>query len=81
MLLNKELRCKYAINSLAAIGISHIVKRIGGNAYTRQFLNKTLGFIVGSTVTIISENHGNIIVGVKDSRIAISKEIAQKIII
>lgn len=66
--------------TLATIGISHIVKRIGGNAYTRQFL-ETLGFIVGSTVTIISENHGNIIVGVKDSRIAISKEIAQKIII
>ena len=43
--------------TLAAIGISHIVKRIGGNAYTRQFL-ETLGFIVGSTVTIISENHG-----------------------
>jgi len=65
---------------LAPAGKINIVKRIGGTAEIRQFL-ETLGFIVGSTVTIISENHGNIIVGVKDSRIAISKEIAQKIII
>jgi len=66
--------------ALASIGDSHIVKRVGGNADTRQFL-ETLGFTIGCAVTIISENHGNIIVSIKNSRIAISKEIAQKIMI
>ena len=66
--------------TLAPTDISHIVKRIGGNTDTRQFL-ETLGFIVGSAVTVISENNGNIIVSIKNSRIAIGKEIAQKIII
>jgi len=65
---------------LAPAGQINIVKRIGGTAEIRQFL-ETLGFIVGSAVTVISENNGNIIVSIKNSRIAIGKEIAQKIII
>ncbi|MDD4320538.1 MAG: FeoA family protein [Acidaminococcaceae bacterium] len=65
---------------LAPAGKINIVKRIGGTAEIRQFL-ETLGFIVGSAVTVISENNGNIIVSIKNSRIAIGKEIAQKIII
>jgi ferrous iron transport protein A len=65
---------------LAPAGKINIVKRIGGTAEIRRFL-ETLGFIVGSAVTVISENNGNIIVSIKNSRIAIGKEIAQKIII
>ena len=65
---------------LAPAGKINIVKRIGGTAEIRQFL-ETLGFIVGSAVTVISENNGNIIVSIKNSRVAIGKEIAQKIII
>ena len=56
------------------------VKRIGGKEEVRRFL-ETLGFVVGSEVTVVSENNGNVIVNVKGSRIAISHEMANKIMI
>ena len=65
---------------LAPLGITHIVKKIGGNTKTRQFL-EALGFTIGSRITIISENHGAIIVTIRNSRMAVSKEIATNIII
>jgi len=66
--------------ALSPVGISHTVKRIGGNAATRQFL-ETLGLTIGSAITIITENHGDIIIKIKNSRIAVSKELALKIIV
>ena len=47
---------------------------------TRKFLEK-LGFVVGSAVTVVSETGGNVIVNIKDSRIAIGRDMANKIII
>jgi ferrous iron transport protein A len=41
----------------------------------------TLGFVVGSEVSVVSENNGNVIVSVKDSRVAISREMANKIMV
>ncbi len=55
-----------------------IIKRIAGKPEVKKHL-ENLGFIVGDTVTVISEQNGNIIVKVKESRIAISKEMAMKI--
>ena len=46
----------------------------------RRFL-ETLGFVVGSDVTVVSENNGNVIVNIKESRVAISKEMANKIMV
>lgn len=66
--------------TLAQTGTSCVIKKIGGNPQTRKFL-ESLGFVVGGTVTIVSEVGGNVIVSVKDSRVAVSKEIAIKIMI
>lgn len=66
--------------TLANTGEENIIKKVGGNLDTRKFL-ENLGFVVGSAVTVISEISGNVIVNVKDSRVAVSKEMAQKIMI
>ena len=62
------------------VGEENMIKRIGGNPETKKRL-ENLGFVAGGNVTIINEIAGNIIVNVKESRIAISKEMAQKIFI
>ena len=64
----------------APIGEVNVIKRIGGNQETKLHL-ENLGFVVGSNVRVISSVSGNIIVNVKESRVAISKEMAQKIMI
>ena len=66
--------------ALAQVGQINAVKRIGGKEEVRRFLN-SLGFIEGSEVMLISQNQGNVIVKVKESRVAISKEMARKIMI
>ena len=54
------------------------VKRVGGNPEVKKHL-EDLGFVVGSNICVVSALAGNVIVSVKDSRIAISREMAQKI--
>lgn len=66
--------------TLANPGEENIIRKIGGNESTRKFL-ENLGFVAGGSVTIISEISGNVIVNVKDSRVAVSKEMAQKIMV
>jgi ferrous iron transport protein A len=65
---------------LAKPGEKNAIKRIGGRDDTKKRL-ETLGFVVGCPVTVVSEINGNVIVNVKDSRIAISREMANKIMI
>ncbi len=66
--------------TMAVPGQENSIKRVGGKEETRKFLEK-LGFVVGAIVTVVSENAGNVIINVKDSRVAISSEMANKIII
>ncbi len=66
--------------TMANIGEENIIKKVGGNSETKKFL-ESLGFVSGGTVTIINEINGNLIVNVKESRIAVSKEMAVKIMI
>lgn len=66
--------------TLLRAGQSSIITRIGGSPETRQFL-EGLGFVVGSRITVISEIDGNVIVSIKDSRVAVSKAMAQKIFV
>ena len=66
--------------TMANAGESNIIKKVGGNPGTRKFL-ESLGFVAGGTVTVISENSGNVIVNVKESMVAVSKEMANKIIV
>ena len=54
------------------------VVRVGGNDEAKQHLSD-LGFVPGAYVTVISAHGGDIIVNVKDSRLAITREMAQKI--
>ena len=56
------------------------IKKIGGKAETKKFL-ETLGFVVGGVVTVVSEISGNMILNVKDSRVAIGKDMANKIMV
>lgn len=57
-----------------------MIKKVGGKPEIRKFL-ENLGFVVGGAVTVVSENGGNVIVNVKDSRVAVSKEMAQRIMV
>ena len=66
--------------SLATTGEQNVVKRVGGKEDTRRFL-ENLGFVVGSTVTVVSEAQGNMIVNIKNSRVAIGKDMANKIMV
>jgi len=66
--------------TLAAAGERRTIKRIGGRTETKQFLEK-LGFVTGTVVTVVSEISGNVIVQVKDARVAISKEMACRIMV
>ena len=66
--------------TLANTGEENIIKKVGGNPDTRKFL-ENLGFVAGGTVTVVSEIGGNVIVNVKEARIAISEEMALKIMI
>lgn len=61
-------------------GESSIITHIGGKQDTKQFL-ENLGFVVGTPVTVVSQTGGNLIVHIKDSRVAISKEMASKIFV
>lgn len=64
--------------TFAKAGEINSIKRIGGKDETKRFLN-SLGFVEGSEITIVSENAGNLIVNVKDTRVAISREMANRI--
>ena len=64
--------------NLADPGEDNIIKKVGGLRDVRQHLN-SMGFVVGGTVRVVSRIGGNVIVSVKDSRVAISKEMAAKI--
>ena len=66
--------------SMAEVGRMSQIKRIGGKEETKHFLER-LGFVVGGYVTVISEIGGNLIVNVKESRVAVSKEMANKIMV
>lgn len=66
--------------SLADVGEENTIKKIGGNPEVKKHL-KNLGFVVGGTVTVISTLGGNVIVNVKEARVAISEEMARKIMV
>lgn len=66
--------------TMASQGEPMTIKKIGGKQETKKFL-ETIGFVVGGTVTVVSEINGNMIVNVKDSRVAIGKDMANKIMV
>ncbi len=66
--------------TFATVGETNIIKKIGGLPEVKKHL-ENLGFVVGGDVTVVASMGGNLIVNVKEARIAISKEMAQKIIV
>ena len=66
--------------TMAKAGDQKSIKKVGGREETRLFLSK-LGFIPGTHITIITEISGNVIVSIKESRVAISREMAAKIMV
>ncbi len=66
--------------TMAKTGENNLIKKVGGKEEVRRFL-ENLGFVVGSPVMAVSQIQGNVIVNVKESRVAISREMANKIMI
>ena len=69
-----------AVLTMLNPGESASIVRVGGNEETKRFL-ENLGFVAGSEVKVISSNEGNIIAQIKESRVAVSKGIANKIMV
>lgn len=65
---------------LAEPGEENIIRKVGGSPEMKKHL-EDLGFVAGGTVTVVSEINGNLIVNVKESRVAVSREMAGKIMI
>ena len=61
-------------------GEENEIKRVGGKEETRRFL-ENLGFVQGAKVTVVSQIGGSVIVNVKESRVAIGKDMANKIMV
>ena len=66
--------------SMVKPGETNTIKKVGGKEETRKFL-ENLGFVTGGEVTVVSEIEGNLIVNVKDSRVAIGKDMANRIMV
>lgn len=66
--------------TLANIGEENRIKKVGGNPEVKKHL-ENLGFVAGGNVTVITTLAGNMIVNVKEARVAVSQEMAQKIMI
>ena len=65
---------------MMSAGETNTIERVGGKEETRRFL-ENLGFVAGGAVTVVSETGGNLIVNVKDSRVAVGKDMANKIMV
>ena len=66
--------------TMADPGVDQLIKKVGGREDTRKFLEK-LGFVPGAHVSVVSDINGNLILNIKDSRVALSREMAAKIMI
>ena len=66
--------------TMAVAGEKNMIRKVGGKPEVRKHL-ENLGFVAGSDVTVISDIGGNLIVHINESRVAISREMAGKILI
>lgn len=66
--------------TLAKTGEEVIVQRVGGKEDTRLYL-ESMGFVPGTKVTVVSEIQGNLIIMVRETRIALGKDLANKIMV
>lgn len=66
--------------TLANVGEENMIRKVGGSPEIKKHL-ENLGFVAGGNVTVVTTMAGNVIVNVKEARVAISREMAQKIMI
>ena len=66
--------------TLANVGEENIIRRVGGGPETKKHL-EDMGFVAGGNITVVSRIGGNVIVNVKEARVAISEEMAGKIMV
>ena len=66
--------------TMAGIGEVNMIRKIGGNEETRRFL-ANLGFVTGAEISVVSAISGNVIVNVKDARVAVNSDMARHIMI
>lgn len=66
--------------TMVKTGESNTIKKVGGKDETKRFL-ENLGFVTGAVVTVVSAISGNLIVNVKDSRVALNHDMAKKILV
>lgn len=66
--------------SMVKQGEPNVIRKVGGKEETKRFL-ENLGFVTGGTVIVVSEMNGNMIVNVKESRVAIGRDMANKILV
>ena len=66
--------------TMASIGEANTIRKVGGNEETKRFL-ENLGFVAGAEITVVSAIGGNVIVNIKDSRVAINQDMARNIMV
>lgn len=66
--------------SMSKIGENREIRKITGKDDIRRFL-ESLGFVIGGSVTVVSETAGNLIINVKNTRVAVSRAMANRIIV
>ena len=66
--------------TMASIGEANTIRNVGGNEETKRFL-ENLGFVAGAEITVVSAIGGNVIVNIKDSRVAINQDMARHIMV
>ena len=66
--------------TMASIGETNTIRKVGGNEETKRFL-ENLGFVAGAEITVVSAIGGNVIVNIKDSRVAINQDMASHIMV
>ncbi len=66
--------------SMVQIGENRVIQKVTGKDETKRFL-ESLGFVVGCNITVVSELSGNMIINIKDTRVAINKSMANRIIV
>ena len=66
--------------TMASIGEANTIRKVGGNEETKRFL-ENMGFVAGEEITVVSAIGGNVIVNIKDSRVAINQDMARHIMV
>lgn len=65
---------------LVSKGMEICIKKISGNDETKRFLN-SLGFVIGESISVVADLGGNLIIRIKDTRVALDKSMASRIIV